>query len=394
MKIKMSRFAELFYARKRQRMEENQKAHNLEQNQSLSRDAYATQKPAQTQKATNVEPVEVLPADEHSASVDYVQIRAELSEHKADLEPWKNTYRQKATGSFKQFVCQVLDIGDSEKPKMDTYASEYTRILAKYDLDPNPAQAQDFAWRLAAGHRAQSSFLFLNDQQATWNAFEPEMAGRVGPNNKPTNRAVSPGRFEVHKEQAILEITHEIQKAGAVGEAVVDWAKMQQNNMDPTTNPNNGEKGPMAWDLWCFSFVRHAWKGAVQQPDLAVDLPGWLAPGSAIESYEEAKNDPSFVSKDDPQGRKNIPEGAILYFGTTNSNPYGHAAIATGKCDAKGVPLVITSGWDGFDGISEITLDEMERVYARDANGELKKLKDPRREYLGYAYPKCSELSG
>ena len=68
---------------------------------------------------------------------------------------------------------------------------------------------------------------------------------------------------------------------------------------------------------------------------------------------------------------KNPPAGAIMFTGPTATNEYGHVFLASGEVDANGEPIVITSGWNGHDGITTMTLSRM----------------IGRNQYLGWALP-------
>lgn len=142
------------------------------------------------------------------------------------------------------------------------------------------------------------------------------------------------------------------QKYGdGTAKGAVNWALDQ---MDGGTqngyNDNNGMRtkdSPAAWNNWCLAFVSRAWGTKV--PDLRA--------GSAILAYNQCKASGRIVNDRDP------PAGAPLFQDATTSNSWGHIFIATGEKTSSGDPIIITTGWPGYNGIHRITLSEMESKY-------------------------------
>ncbi|KAF1079145.1 MAG: hypothetical protein GQF41_4532 [Candidatus Rifleibacterium amylolyticum] len=146
----------------------------------------------------------------------------------------------------------------------------------------------------------------------------------------------------------------------AVG--AVTWAQDQLNGgSGEGRNPNNGKKireDITAWNDWCLAFVNTAYNGVI--PELAHE--------SAIDSYNAMKRAGKIVSGNRP------PAGAIMYAGTSSSNPYGHIFIATGKTNENGEPIVLTTGSaSSFDGVREMSLSQMINLTSG--------------QYLGYVVP-------
>jgi hypothetical protein len=117
------------------------------------------------------------------------------------------------------------------------------------------------------------------------------------------------------------------------------------NNPEKYTNPNNGRtaKDGSQWDMWCLGFVNNM----AERKDSAL-----LAP-SAKESLQKIKE----------QGRlrkdwENMPPGSYVYW---SGGQYGHIAIYTGERNEKGEPIILTTGWDGFNGLRKVPLSELQR---------------------------------
>lgn len=132
-----------------------------------------------------------------------------------------------------------------------------------------------------------------------------------------------------------------------VSQAALDWARAQMN---PTTatgvNRNNGKNAqgdPTAWNYWCLAFVATAYGRSIPE----------LSAGSAIQSYHKFSNAGKI------QTGTSLPAGAPVFWNKTGSNPYGHIAIASGKTTADGDPIILTSGWAGRNGISEMPLSQL-----------------------------------
>ncbi len=136
----------------------------------------------------------------------------------------------------------------------------------------------------------------------------------------------------------------------ATSQNAVVWAKSQMSPATATgVNRNNGKSvqgDPAAWNYWCLAFVATAYSRSVPE----------LSAPSAVQSYYKFNNAGKIKSGG------TIPAGAPVFWDKTGSNPYGHIAIASGKTTADGDPIIITSGWKGRNGITEMTLSELTRV--------------------------------
>ncbi len=126
----------------------------------------------------------------------------------------------------------------------------------------------------------------------------------------------------------------------------VTWAKDQMaGGSKKGLNRNNKKTSsdPKCWNYWCGAFVGTAWGHKIPQ----------MCAGSAYGQYKNFKRD-GMIHTD-----KNPPAGAIMFTGPTATNEYGHVFLASGEVDANGEPIVITSGWNGHDGITTMTLSRM-----------------------------------
>ncbi|HVE86768.1 MAG TPA: peptidoglycan-binding domain-containing protein [Myxococcales bacterium] len=120
------------------------------------------------------------------------------------------------------------------------------------------------------------------------------------------------------------------------------------------TNVKNAQGEPLStkdagegmWNSWCLAFVASAYGRNVPE----------------LEAADAAHSMQKFAAQDRlVNDRTNIPPGAPVFFQPTSHNSgYGHIAIFTGKYDENGDPLIRTTGWRGFDGISEIPLSKLE----------------------------------
>ncbi len=117
------------------------------------------------------------------------------------------------------------------------------------------------------------------------------------------------------------------------------------NNPEKYRNPNNGQtaRDGSQWDMWCLGFVNNM----AEYKDSALRAP------SAKESLQ--------IIKEQGRLRKdwdNMPPGSYLYWG---GGQYGHIAIYTGERNEKGEPMIITTGWNGFNGLHKVPLSELQR---------------------------------
>lgn len=132
-------------------------------------------------------------------------------------------------------------------------------------------------------------------------------------------------------------------------EGAVTWARDQlKGGQRKGLNVNNGMTSidETAWNSWCLAFVNTAFGRKIPN----------LQAGSAVESLYKFRADGKVKIN------KNPPAGAIMFTDKTPGNPYGHIFIATGKYSSSGDPLVVTTGWPGYNGVNEIPLSEMLRL--------------------------------
>ena len=138
----------------------------------------------------------------------------------------------------------------------------------------------------------------------------------------------------------------------------ITWAKDQMaGGSQNGFNTNNGKvsKNETCWNYWCAAFIATAWGRKVPQ----------MVGGSAYEQYKNFKRD-GMIHTD-----KNPPAGAIMFTAPTATSKYGHVFMATGEIASNGEPMVITSGWNGHNGISTMPLSQMIGT----------------KQYLGWAMP-------
>jgi cell wall-associated NlpC family hydrolase len=107
-------------------------------------------------------------------------------------------------------------------------------------------------------------------------------------------------------------------------QSAVSWAQAQE--------------GSTAWDNYCLKFVSDAYSQA------GVDLSAQAgATDSAIDywnTYTGTKNSPS----------ESPPAGALVFWGATDSNPYGHVAISEGN------GMAVSSYERSYTGVHELTI--------------------------------------
>ena len=166
----------------------------------------------------------------------------------------------------------------------------------------------------------------VNNQVSNSDTNQVSNSNQIGTNNKVDLSAYSPEERE--KIQRFL-----------------DRANDAYNNPEKYTNPNNGRtaRDGSQWDMWCLGFVNNM----AERKDAAL-----LAP-SAKESLQKIKE----------QGRlrkdwENMPPGSYVYWG---GGQYGHIAIYTGEKNEKGEPIILTTGWNGFNGLHKVPLSELQR---------------------------------
>ncbi len=173
-------------------------------------------------------------------------------------------------------------------------------------------------------------------------------------NNNSSNSSNSTSSSSVEVKTSVIgQPSGDGTAAGAV-----TWAKDQMaGGTKKGLNRNNKKisQDPKCWNYWCGAFVGTAWGHKIPQ----------MCAGSAYGQYKNFKRD-GMIHTD-----KNPPAGAIMFTGPTATNEYGHVFLASGEVDANGEPIVITSGWNGHDGITTMTLSRM----------------IGRNQYLGWALP-------
>lgn len=142
------------------------------------------------------------------------------------------------------------------------------------------------------------------------------------------------------------EVIGEPMGDGSISGALT-WA---QDQMEGGTckgiNGNNGQSvanDPTAWNNYCLAFVSTAYGRKI--PELREE--------SAFASYTNFNTQGKITRNQKP------PAGAIMYTAPTSSNEHGHIFLATGKLSPNGDPIIITSGWNGQNGITEMTLTEL-----------------------------------
>ncbi len=159
-------------------------------------------------------------------------------------------------------------------------------------------------------------------------------------NSSKSNNSNSSSSVEV-KSSVIGKASGDGTAAGAL-----TWAKDQMAGGSKKGYNRNNKKtsqDPKCWNYYCAAFVGTAWGHKVPQ----------MVGGCAYDQYKNFKRD-GMIHTD-----KNPPAGAIMFTGPTSSNKYGHVFLATGEVNSKGEPIIITSGWNGHDGITTMTLSKM-----------------------------------
>ncbi len=141
-----------------------------------------------------------------------------------------------------------------------------------------------------------------------------------------------------------------IYKASVVGKSsgdgtaagAITWARDQINGTKKGYNPNNGltSANSKSWSGWCLAFVNSAYG---RKKSL-------LSAYSAIKSYQKCKAAGKIHTDKKP------PAGAVMFTGTTSTNPYGHIFIATGKMNRPNDPIIITTS---SNGIKEMPMSQM-----------------------------------
>ncbi|HEY5198989.1 MAG TPA: CHAP domain-containing protein [Solirubrobacteraceae bacterium] len=94
----------------------------------------------------------------------------------------------------------------------------------------------------------------------------------------------------------------------AAGNAAVAWAQAQE--------------GSTAWDGECLQFVADAYTQA------GVNLASMAADDSSAVSFWNTYSGTEYPPTEDP------PAGALVFWGATSTNPYGHVAISEGSTSA------------------------------------------------------------
>lgn len=166
------------------------------------------------------------------------------------------------------------------------------------------------------------------------------------------NIASVPGQLSETSSQAMP--SGELYRSSVIGstmgdgtvEGALTWAADQMpGGQQRGMNRNNGKisRDRTAWNSWCLAFVATAYGRQNQN----------LRAPSAIASYRNFQR-AGLINQD-----RNPPAGAVMFTGTTPTNPYGHIFIATGRRTPSGEPIVVTSGGSRRSGIFELTLSQM-----------------------------------
>jgi peptidoglycan hydrolase-like protein with peptidoglycan-binding domain len=132
-----------------------------------------------------------------------------------------------------------------------------------------------------------------------------------------------------------------------------DTATLQNSNLYQTPGSDTAGENPKAWNSYCQAFASSVYGRHVPA----------LQKGSAKDAAADAiangimQTDRSYQS---------WPAGAPVYFeATSNNGGDGHVAIFSGRFDAEGQPLMITTGWEGNpdrDGITLVPLSYLEGI--------------------------------
>ncbi len=156
-------------------------------------------------------------------------------------------------------------------------------------------------------------------------------------NSKPAAAKPAPASGSTYKASVIGQPRGDGTVAGAL-----TWARDQINGTKKGYNHNNGQisQSPSCWSGWCLAFVGTAYG---RQKSV-------LAAPSAIQSYYNCKAAGKIVVN------KNPPAGAVMFTGTTSTNPYGHIFIATGKMNGPNDPIIITTT---SNGVKEMPMSQM-----------------------------------
>lgn len=126
----------------------------------------------------------------------------------------------------------------------------------------------------------------------------------------------------------------------AAGNTAVAWAQAQE--------------GSTAWDGECLQFVADAYTQA------GVNLASMASDDSSAVSFWNTYSGTEYPPTDAP------PAGALVFWGATSTNPYGHVAISEGSSNA------VSSEERSYTGIHEFSITN------RDAQGY---------QQLGYIIP-------
>lgn len=133
----------------------------------------------------------------------------------------------------------------------------------------------------------------------------------------------------------------------------LDVSAAQMKDTGTLVNRNNGQSvssDPKAWNNYCLAFVATCF--GRNAPDLSST--------SAINAANAAAANGTLQTDRDYQ---RWPPGTVVFFEATDANGQdGHVAIFTGKYTEDGEPIIRTTGWKNHDGITEMTLSELERI--------------------------------
>jgi hypothetical protein len=143
-----------------------------------------------------------------------------------------------------------------------------------------------------------------------------------------------------------------------VADKALEWQKCPPKNTHIPHDPCNTKCcSGSNWDLTCIGFVEAVTYAATNKHDAELvagfPLPGQKF-GSVLRSFEAMKK--SGRTRESTSG---ISPGAAVYFSIVGFAP-GHIAIATGKKNSAGEPLIVSTGGPKWgSGIRVESLSEM-----------------------------------
>jgi hypothetical protein len=208
--------------------------------------------------------------------------------------------------------------------------STANQVSSNNQINTNNKDATNQVSNSAANQVSSNNQINTNNKDAT-NQVSNSAANQVSSNNQiNTNNKIDLSVYPPEEREKVQRF--------------LERANDAYNNPEKYTNPNNGQtaKDGSQWDMWCLGFVNNM----AERKDSAL-----LSP-SAKESLQKIKE----------QGRlrtdwDNMPPGSYVYWG---GGQYGHIAIYTGERNEKGEPIILTTGWNGFNGLHKVPLSELQ----------------------------------